>query len=166
MKKTILLIFMFFGFGSIFSQTNHPEVITSAGDYFKPNASSPSLSWTMGESVTETFSSTNNILTQGFQQGHYNIVAIDEIKDKDVSIKVFPNPTTDFISISIKSLTEKNSDYLIELYDLQGKKLFTANYNQNDFRLNMATYPVGTFLLKVLTKENKTLQNFKIQKTK
>jgi hypothetical protein len=141
-------------------------VITSAGDYFKPNTSSPSLSWSMGECVTETFTSTNNILTQGFQQGHYNVVAIDEIKDKDVSIKVFPNPTTDFISISIKSLTEKNSDYLIELYDLQGKKLFTANYNQNDFRLNMATYPVGSFLLKVMTKGNKTLQNFKIQKTK
>jgi len=120
----------------------------------------------MGESITETYTSTYNILTQGFQQGHYNIVAVDEIKDKDVSIKVFPNPTTDFITISIKSLTEKSIGYLIELYDLQGKKLYTLNYNQDDYRLNMSTYPIGTFLLKVMTKGNISLQNFKIQKTK
>ncbi len=166
MEKTTLLIFMLFGFGSVFSQTTQPEVITSSGNYFKPNALSPSLSWTMGESITETYTSTYNILTQGFQQGHYNIVAVDEIKDKDVSIKVFPNPTTDFITISIKSLTEKSIGYLIELYDLQGKKLYTLNYNQDDYRLNMSTYPIGTFLLKVMTKGNISLQNFKIQKTK
>ena len=166
MKKTILLIFMLFGFGSVFCQTNQPEVITSAGDYFKPNASSPTLSWTMGECITETYSSANNILTQGFQQDTvYNIGIIDN-PDKDFSIKVFPNPATDFITVSINSLTEKTSDYLIELYDLQGKKLYTATYNQDEFKLDMLTYPAGTFVLKVMTKGNKTLQNFKIQKNK
>lgn len=166
MKNLLFIILIVFCYGTVFCQTNLPEVITSSGDYFKPNASSPSLSWTMGECFTATHFSTNNILTQGFQQGHYNVVAIDEITDKDVSIKMFPNPTTDFITVSIKSLTEKTSDYFIELYDLQGKKLYTANYNQNVFKLNMATYPAGTFLLKVMTKENISLQNFKIQKNK
>ena len=63
LRKTILLIFMLFGFGSVFSQTNQPEVITSAGDFFKPNTSTPTLSWTLGECITETYSSANNILT-------------------------------------------------------------------------------------------------------
>ncbi len=168
MKKTILLIFMLFGFGSVFCQTNQPEVISSSGDYFKPNASSPTLSWTMGECITETQTSANNIITQGFQQNFEYIigVGITENPDKDFSIKVFPNPATDFITVSINPLTGKASEYLIELYDLQGKKLYTATYTQDEFKLDMFTYPAGTFMLKVMTKGNKTLQNFKIQKNK
>ena len=48
------------------AQSVSPEVISSSGDYFEgPNAS---LSWTLGEIATETFTSGNIILTQGFQQ--------------------------------------------------------------------------------------------------
>jgi hypothetical protein len=156
-----------FGFASVFCQTNQPEVVATAGDFFKPNTSTPSLSWTMGECITESYTSANNILTQGFQQGHYKVdtTGINENRT-NYSIKVFPNPTSDFITVSIKPLTEKTSDYLIELYDLQGKKLYTADYNQDEFKLDMLTYPAGTFLLKVMTKGNKALQNFKIQKNK
>ena len=157
---------MLFGFGSVFCQTIQPNIITTSGDYFKPNTSSPSLSWTIGECITETYSSTNNMLTQGFQQGHYNAVAIDEISDKDFSITVFPNPTSDFINISIKSLSENPAIYIIELYDLQAKKLYTTSNYQEEFQMDMHTYPAGTYLLKVMTIGNKLLQNFNIQKTK
>lgn len=158
---------MLSGFGSVFCQTNQPNIITNSGDYFKPNTSSPSLSWTIGECITETLSSTNNILTQGFQQNFEYIIqpGINENKN-NYSIKVFPNPASDLITISIKPLTQKSSDYLIELYDLNGKMLYTVNYTQNEFQLDMNTYPTGTFLLKVMTNRNKTLQNFKIQKSK
>lgn len=48
------------------AQSVSPEVISSSGDYFE--GSNGSLSWTLGEIATETFSNGNNILTQGFQQ--------------------------------------------------------------------------------------------------
>jgi hypothetical protein len=46
------------------------EVISSAGDYFAPEGSNITLSWTLGEPVIETFAPTGGsvILTQGFQQ--------------------------------------------------------------------------------------------------
>jgi len=49
-----------------FGQSVSPDVIATSGDYFQ-NAN-VSLSWTMGELITETFSNGNIALTQGFQQ--------------------------------------------------------------------------------------------------
>jgi hypothetical protein len=47
-------------------QTNAQQVIASAGGYSV--GETVSLSWTLGEPVTETFSGGGIILTQGFQQ--------------------------------------------------------------------------------------------------
>ena len=46
------------------AQTLSPFVISSTGS----SSTSNELSWTVGETFTETFTSGNNILTQGFQQ--------------------------------------------------------------------------------------------------
>lgn len=51
---------------AIFAQSVNPTVITSSGDYMAgPDVS---LSWTLGELATETFSNGCSILNQGFQQ--------------------------------------------------------------------------------------------------
>ncbi|MFU8844174.1 MAG: hypothetical protein ACNA7V_10250 [Bacteroidales bacterium] len=57
------------------AQSVSPEVIATAGDYFEN--SSGSLSWTLGEVMTETFSSGGNILTQGFQQPFVVRISLD-----------------------------------------------------------------------------------------
>lgn len=48
------------------AQSVSPEVISSAGDYYENG--NVSLSWTLGEIATETYTNGNVILTQGFQQ--------------------------------------------------------------------------------------------------
>ena len=55
---------------TVAAQSLSPEVIASSGDYYE-NANA-SLSWTLGEIATETYSYGNNILTQGFQQPEEN----------------------------------------------------------------------------------------------
>ena len=66
MKTTfqILLALMIPGF--LVAQSLTPSVIASSGNYFQ--GSTASLSWTLGEMATETYSAGNVILTQGFQQ--------------------------------------------------------------------------------------------------
>lgn len=65
--KTTNLLFIFVIFPIlIYSQSVSPEVISSAGDYYE--GANVSLSWTLGEIATETYSNGNVILTQGFQQ--------------------------------------------------------------------------------------------------
>lgn len=66
MKTTILSIVFFTTTILCQSQTIDREVVASSGDYFAgPNSS---ISWTVGEIATETFTNGNFILTQGFQQ--------------------------------------------------------------------------------------------------
>lgn len=65
MKKfTVLLIVTLFA--GAFAQVSAQQVVASAGGYYE--GENISLSWTVGEPVIETFSGTNVILTQGFQQ--------------------------------------------------------------------------------------------------
>lgn len=66
MKKLLILIPVLGLAGLLSAQSLDPEVISSSGEYFENN--NASLSWTLGETVTETFANGNIVLTQGFQQ--------------------------------------------------------------------------------------------------
>ncbi len=71
MKKLIFTIAAILFCSISFSQTSvNLEVISSAGDYFAPQGSNITLSWTMGEPMIETFAPQGGtvVLTQGFQQ--------------------------------------------------------------------------------------------------
>ena len=66
MKTLLTLIFCWLSVSIIYSQSISQNVVATSGDYFE-NANA-SVSLTLGEVVTETFSTGNVILTQGFQQ--------------------------------------------------------------------------------------------------
>ena len=66
MKKILFCLVIFFIPFVISAQSVSPEVISSSGDYFE--GVNGSLSWTLGEIATETYTAGNIILTQGFQQ--------------------------------------------------------------------------------------------------
>lgn len=163
MNNFILISFLILANGSLFCQSTKPEIISTSGDYFK--TTDVSLSWTLGESVSETFSSSNLILTQGFQQSHYLITSIDDIASDAFKIKVFPNPATDLINIEITSLTDSNA-YYIKLLDLEGRELFSTKMNADKDHINMSLYPTGIYILNVSDNNMRPLQNFKIQKIK
>jgi hypothetical protein len=57
------------------AQSLSPKVIASAGGYFA--SANASLSWTLGEPVTATFTNGNNMLTQGFQQPSVSVVLMN-----------------------------------------------------------------------------------------
>jgi hypothetical protein len=67
MKKiSFIILAMSIGITQLFSQSIERSVFASSGDYFE--GANISLSWTLGEIATETFTNGNTILTQGFQQ--------------------------------------------------------------------------------------------------
>ena len=65
MKKILSFLFII-AFAFLSFQAKAQQVIASAGGYYE--GENISLSWTLGEPVTETFSAGGVILTQGFQQ--------------------------------------------------------------------------------------------------
>jgi hypothetical protein len=66
MKNLPILLPLMGCFLSLSGQTLSPEIISSSGGYFENT--NASLSWTLGETATETLVNGNIILTQGFQQ--------------------------------------------------------------------------------------------------
>jgi hypothetical protein len=66
MRKLISLLNLALIFQCLSAQTLSPVVLASSGNYYE--SANVSLSWTLGEIATETYTSGNIILTQGFQQ--------------------------------------------------------------------------------------------------
>jgi hypothetical protein len=156
--KFLLVCMLFSGFLSAQSVT--PEVVASSGAHME--SSEAQLSFTVGECITETFSSTNNQLTQGFQQSKYTVVDISEKSLSDLSISVYPNPSTDYINIDISN--EDNKSFNVELYDMSGRIVKSDEISSNN-KINMQDLSSAEYILKVFDSKNNLLKTFKIVKS-
>ncbi|MDD5570755.1 MAG: T9SS type A sorting domain-containing protein [Bacteroidales bacterium] len=156
MKKIFLIIGML-ACGYAYSQSISPEVIATSGDYFV--GTSTTLSWTLGEPVTETFTGTNNILTQGFQQ-KFDISTIQEERENIYQINVYPNPTNDILNVIINLGIDNN--YTAQLFDMQGKLLVSDSFTGNNENVSMAAFAAGNYLLRINNSKGETIKTFKI----
>jgi hypothetical protein len=56
-------------------------------------------------------------------------------------VKVFSNPTTDFVNIS---LSKSNNNYSYQLYSIDGQLIEENNsINENSIKLNLSDYNAG-----------------------
>jgi len=165
MKKYLILIctFPFFFFAK--SQSASPQVIATAGDYFV--GTNMSLSWTLGELITETVTDGTYTLTQGFQQPHYNISSIEEPKNNNNplgDINIYPNPVADQLNVSFKDMNQKH--VTIALIDMNGKILINdiAESTTSVKQLVMTNVAKGNYVLRFVTKDGKFTKSFKVVK--
>ncbi len=144
------------------AQTSASDILTTSGGYGS-NALA-SLSWTIGETLIETGSSTSNFLTQGFEQpSSIVITSIDNTKNPQGNISAYPNPVISSVYISSSS----NQPLRVDVMDLTGRKLFTKNLSGNDDKeVNMTDYSNGMYLLRVYNTSGQLLQTLKVDKIK
>jgi hypothetical protein len=139
------------------AQTTEREVVSSGGDFY--SNSTGQLSITIGEPVVETISGGSNTLTQGFQQTRTTITNIQDYQT-DFVINLFPNPTSEFITLTIDGIHEHLT---FSLYTMEGKFLFGNEITIAETRINIVDLVKGTYLLRVA--DNKELMNtYKILK--
>jgi len=75
---------------------------------------------------------------------------IEEIDLFDANISVFPNPTTDFITINSKDDRIDLADYKLELYDMSGKNMGIQPIKEADaYRINLESFSAGRYILKL-----------------
>ena len=166
MKKYLILVCTFFLFFIARSQSISPQVIATAGDYYV--GTNASLSWTLGEVITETVTNGTYTLTQGFQQPHYNITSIPDdptIKNEPVGdISIYPNTVGDQLNVSFKDMNQNN--VIITLFDLNGKILFNeiAENTTSIKQLNMTYVAKGNYVIRFASKDGKYLKSFKVVK--
>lgn len=68
---------------------------------------------------------------------------------KNSEIKIYPNPTSDFVQISSKEKVKS-----VALYDFSGKLMMTEN-NSKD-KISLLPYPKGIYLMKIVFENGKT----------
>jgi hypothetical protein len=136
------------------------QLLSSAGDSYKN--SSYELDWSLGEILTETNGNSTITLTQGFHQSNYTVTAVDQLENMQFEISAFPNPATDYLTLSIEDPHIENFKYF--LTDLNGKVLQESKISTNRQQINLMKLPAGLYFLKVRSLNN-IEKTFKIIKS-
>jgi len=163
MKKALLVITSFLLGSSLFGQSVSSSVIATAGNSVETE--NLNVSWTVGEIAVETLEDgANVILTQGFQQGYFEITSIGDPLSDDFSISVYPNPATEFIWVDLKSSEEIEA--IVEIYNMEGKLVYNNEWEfasgPNKIMLNDLNS--SQYILRVTNSSGKILQTFKLIK--
>ena len=151
---TNIFFLLLFVAGSATAQT----VVSANGG--TATAAGVEVSWTIGEPITETVTDGTTTLTQGFQQSKLTVTAINDIQITGVEIKVYPNPTSDYVTVHFSKMMEKPT-YL--LFDLSGRLIEQKKIESTDAKIDMTGYAGGSYILK-LNNGRQPLQSFKIIK--
>lgn len=153
---SILLIFTYIAN----SQSISLQVVASAGGYSSTDAGS--IAWTLGEPVVETYSNSEIILTQGFNQPFFSIETfVEENSANNIKINLFPNPASDFVIIDAP---EEVIDGNFSLYTIDGKIVTTKNITSDKTKIDLKGFLKSSYILKIYDKKGNAMKSFKIQK--
>jgi len=165
MKKYFTLILLLqlclFSFGQSISS----EVVATAGDLNESRGYS--LSWTIGESVTETFQNDNYLITQGFQQSYF--YQITEVADSEIvkgyNISIFPNPATEFFYIKFNNAEERPPLKLI-MFNTAGSKVKESVIDPDiqQYRVNIHQFTTEIIHMTLMDDASGFVKRFKIVK--
>lgn len=122
-----------------------------------------SVSYSVGQLVYTTNTGTNGSIAQGVQQPYEIsvVTAIEEANGINLSVSAYPNPTTDYLTLSVDNFETSNLSY--QLYDMQGKLLERKIIKGNHACIAMSNLLPATYFVKV-TESNKEIKTFKIVK--
>lgn len=91
-------------------------------------------------------------------------VGISENKPKEISIKLFPNPTTDFLSVWFENA--KNETIVPLIYDQLGNQVMDFKYtnvNQNKLNVDVNMLAKGAYYLTIKIGENNVTRLFTVE---
>jgi len=154
---TITLLSLFFSA----INTNAQEAVTASGG--EAIGSGGTSSYSVGQVVYTTNIGTGGSVAQGVQQPYEISVstAIENTDDILLQFKAYPNPTTNLLTLKVKS--EKYNELSFQLFDMNGKLLKNGKIIAEETMIKMETFAPSVYFLKVIGNK-KELKTFKIIK--
>ena len=159
MKNSTLLVFLAFSLSfSVQAQTSHQVLSATGGD---ASGSGGTVAYSVGQIVYTTNTGNTGSVAQGVEQA-YEISSVG-IKETalNISLSVFPNPTSDFLPLKVADYNNEALSY--NLLDEQGKLVMNEQITNQDTQVAMSSLARGAYFINVL-QANKKIQTFKIIK--
>lgn len=135
------------------------EVISTSGKHHE--SADKSISWTLGEMVTETFSAGENILTQGFHQSKLTVVSMNDMDLPGYTITAYPSPAKSYVTLSVEA--EKYENMVYRLYDLNGKLITQGSIDAKNTSISFSGLKPAVYFLRVID-DQKNVRSIKIIK--
>lgn len=158
MIKIKLLICCLLGLGTIDTKAQDAVPATGAD----ASGSGGSASYTVGQVVYTSVNSTSGTVNQGVQQPYvFLAIGVNSNPNINLMMTVYPNPSTTFINLKIEKTDLKNLSF--QLYDVQGKILFSEQITNSETAIPLNEYSSGDYFLKVINNKDE-LKTFKIIK--
>ena len=157
--KTYTLSFLAFLLSfSVQAQTSHQVLSATGGD---ASGSGGTVAYSVGQIAYTTSTGTTGSVAQGVEQA-YEISSVG-IKETalNISLSVFPNPTSDFLTLKVQDYNNEALSY--NLLDEQGKLVLNEQIITQDTQVAMSTLARGSYFINIV-QTNKQIQTFKIIK--
>lgn len=120
-----------------------------------------SIEYSIGNVFYTSVTTNTGSITEGVQHTYdITTVGIQE-QDLNISLSVFPNPTTDLLNLATCFNTK---GFSFQIIDLLGNQFEYQPIESNQTIIRMLSYNTGTYILNILSDDNKVLQSFKIIK--
>jgi len=160
LKNSIILIIIFSIILGLTEAEAQKATAVAGGDV---KGSGGSISYSLGQVVYTTNTATNGSVAQGVQHTYEISVetSIEKVKGIILQCTIFPNPTTDFITLKIENL--KIEDLMYQLYDVNGKVLENKKVEENETKIVMCNLVPAIYFLRV-SQKNEEIKVFKIIK--
>ena len=119
-----------------------------------------SVSYSLGQVAFSANVGTNGFVTQGVQQPYeISVLSVAE-QAENISLSVYPNPSTDYLYLTT---SDEISNLSYQLFDMNGKLLKSEKIIGNQTIIDMQDLVSATYFVKV-NQGNKTVKSFKIIK--
>ncbi|NLK81924.1 MAG: T9SS type A sorting domain-containing protein [Bacteroidales bacterium] len=127
------------------------------------SGSGGSVSYSVGQVVYTTNTGTSGSVAQGVQQPYEIsvVTAIEEAKGINLSVSVYPNPATDYLTLEVQEFELLNLHF--QLYDMSGKLLQSQKITDSQTIIAMGELIPAAYFVKVV-QNNKEVKTFKIIK--
>jgi hypothetical protein len=150
-----------FTFACSLSTLSAQESVNATGG--NASGSGGTASYSVGQVAYQTHTGTNGSVAQGVQQPYeiYVVAQVEEATEIQLSMQVYPNPTTESVVLNIGTMQTENMH--LSMFDVNGKLLHFQEVVSSETIIDMRSYARGVYFLKVNV-QNVELKSFKIVK--
>lgn len=155
--KLFILFFLGVSINCLYAQEN----ILSSGNYAFGN--NGTVYYSIGQVFHHTYTGTGGSVGEGVHHPYEisMVTGIDDYEEIELSIWAYPNPTTQFLKLSVEYPALSNLTF--SLYDMRGKLLKQGIIIRQETTVETSLLPPSMYFLKVY-KGSKVLKTFKIIK--